>query len=322
MRKCRLPFRRNCLPHSKCIQFNICLDGEAAEMTCPFGLYYNPETTQCDFPENVSGCRGGTRPPISTTTPYISTEDPATTTELPPIEMTKCGESIIADNGTIMYKLNEGYDAGELCVFMIKFESGYIETTFTLDTHGLESDSDAVTIQSFTLDFYVNLGLHQQNVTFDAYGVIVIFRTNSSLGTGFQLSFKKEGTITPGELPGTAVAFNNENNSPLSIPFPSNATGPSFNYFVFTSDSKFVSESDSFFRLTLRALFGESLCHSVFAIYSFEDELKYERSICGSEDNGNAFEFSTRGLFLVYQVQHSESPITTGLITWSKVSNH
>ncbi|ODM91182.1 hypothetical protein Ocin01_15500 [Orchesella cincta] len=61
--------------------------------------------------------------------------------------LTECGQTVIADSGTIQYKLNQTYDADELCVFMIRFESGYLQATFSLESNGLSDvDSDAVSI--------------------------------------------------------------------------------------------------------------------------------------------------------------------------------
>ncbi|ODM88416.1 hypothetical protein Ocin01_18267 [Orchesella cincta] len=132
---------------------------------------------------------------------------------------------------TVRYKLNEVYDAGELCVFMIKFESG-------------------------------NLGIFQQNVSFEGYGAVVIFRTNTNSGTGFQLSFKQNSIQFPMPILGTNLAFNDESDSPLHIPLPSNVTGYTvFNYFVFTSGSKLISDPDTLFGLSVKGWYGhEDIC--------------------------------------------------------------
>ncbi|ODM89432.1 hypothetical protein Ocin01_17251 [Orchesella cincta] len=235
-------------------------------------------------------------------------------------ESTSCGQTIIADNGTITYKLADNYDAGELCVFMIKFESGYIDTTFNLDTHGLSnSDSDAVTVfgSFFGLTLAANLGHNQQSVTLTGFGAVVIFRTNSSSGTGFQLSFKPNRIRFPGIYDGTYAVFDNNTLSPLNI--PANDTGESlYNYFVFTSGSRLISEPDTFFRLTAKVNFEnpDNKCSNGFHVYSFVDELQLEKSICERVDDGVVFEFSTRGLFFVYQDQDGFLPPVSGVITW------
>ncbi|ODM88415.1 putative chitinase 3 [Orchesella cincta] len=226
------------LPHSKCIQFNICFDGEVAEMTCPFGLYYNPANTQCDFPENVLECRGGTRPPISSTT--IVTEEPETTTELPPGTITECGQSIIADNGTVRYKLNEVYDAGELCVFMIKFESGALNTTFSLDDHGLiDSDYNAITVlltDPYPI-FAGNLGIFQQNVSFEGYGAVNEYQFGDRIPTELQTKIPSN---FPMPILGTNLAFNDE------------------------------TTADTLFGLSVKGWYGhEDICSNGFWIFSF-----------------------------------------------------
>ncbi|ODM90077.1 Peritrophin-1 [Orchesella cincta] len=307
------------LPHSKCSHFYICLNGESAEMVCPFSLYYNPETTQCDFPEIVSGCSGGTRPPIT------STEIPTTTTELPPGTLTECGQSIFADNGTIQYKLNENYDAGELCVFMIQFESGFLNTTFTLENHGFgDLDSEAIAVYKCDgeLGLPTRLGSHTQKANLTgASGAIVIFRTTSSSGTGFKLSFKRNAIQSPEMRPGSYVVFNNETYSPLNIPLSNDTHAFVQNHLVFTSDSKIISEPDTFLKLSVTG-FGNAgdETSSILMVYSFETGLKFERNIQWPSDDGKVFEFKTRGLFILVHLQFETLPIETGMVTWEKVS--
>ncbi|ODM91147.1 hypothetical protein Ocin01_15535 [Orchesella cincta] len=241
--------------------------------------------------------------------------------------LTVCGQTLIADSGTIQYKLNQTYDADELCVFMIRFESGYLQATFSLESNGLSDvDSDAVSIFKDLggLVSVVNLGLDRQNVTFNAVGAVVIFRTNSSSGTGFQLSFTCDGVIFPDtKIFGESVLFDDEMGSPLTFPFPSNITAPVIhNYFFFTAGSKLISEPDTFLRLNLTAVLGDvdDTCFNLIEIHSFETELKFEKSICEIKDDGVLFEFATRGLFFVMQRHITGTPITTGEITWDKVS--
>lgn len=45
------------LPHEHCSMFYKCTYGVPVEIACPQGLVYNPETLQCDWPENVD-CSG------------------------------------------------------------------------------------------------------------------------------------------------------------------------------------------------------------------------------------------------------------------------
>jgi hypothetical protein len=73
------------LPHPIfCPFFYFCIDGESTLMECPSGLYYNPRTYTCDYPENVSECQDGTRPPTSTQTTSTSTTTQRTTTTRTP----------------------------------------------------------------------------------------------------------------------------------------------------------------------------------------------------------------------------------------------
>ncbi|CAL8124385.1 unnamed protein product [Orchesella dallaii] len=77
------------LPHPDCTKYVICDEGQDFLMDCPPDLYYNTETEQCDFPENVPECVGGTRPPVGGSTVTTSrtttnaTQEPPTTTSQP-----------------------------------------------------------------------------------------------------------------------------------------------------------------------------------------------------------------------------------------------
>ncbi|ODM90963.1 hypothetical protein Ocin01_15719 [Orchesella cincta] len=248
------------------------------------------------------------------------------THELPHRTLTECGDTITANNGTIQYKLNQTYDANELCVFMIRFESGFVETTFTLDSNGFsDSDFDAISIfrDMAGLGYETNLGLDRQTVSFFGYGAIVVFRTNSSLGTGFQLSFTPDLIVSEENFAGNNVLFDDESESPLSIPFPSNYIESAIhNYFCITSASKVISEPDTFLKLNVTGFFGDvdNSCNNMIEIHSFLNQLKIEKLICGGEDDGVLFEFATRGIFFVFHRQANGLPITTGEITWEKVS--
>jgi len=173
-------------PHPNCTLFYFCANGHPKEIACSVGLYYNPKTTLCDYPANVPECIEGTRAPlpsISTTmmtTEPTTTEEPTTessstttraTTTVPPppgtcklswgcwiknltffsinpfiIAVTRCGQTIQADSGLIQYKLNQNYDAGELCACIVRMNE-YDGCTFTLEAHGFSPfDPNAITI--------------------------------------------------------------------------------------------------------------------------------------------------------------------------------
>lgn len=42
------------LPHEDCDKFYMCTPDGAVTMSCPGGLYFNPETSRCDWKENVN----------------------------------------------------------------------------------------------------------------------------------------------------------------------------------------------------------------------------------------------------------------------------
>jgi hypothetical protein len=78
------------IPDDNCSIYWICANGEGVSLTCPAGLYFNPDNHECDYPENVPECVDGTRPPPTTTTTSMptststSTPSTTTTTEGPP----------------------------------------------------------------------------------------------------------------------------------------------------------------------------------------------------------------------------------------------
>ncbi|CAL8107480.1 unnamed protein product [Orchesella dallaii] len=87
------------LPHEDCTKYYVCDNGFAVEQLCPLSLYFNPSIEQCDFPENVVECVGGTRPPggngttaVPPTTPPSNTTNPTppsnSTTPTPPSNST------------------------------------------------------------------------------------------------------------------------------------------------------------------------------------------------------------------------------------------
>ncbi|ODM91537.1 hypothetical protein Ocin01_15145 [Orchesella cincta] len=308
------------------------------EEECPRPLYFNAELERCDFPENVPECQGGTRPPIgenSTTTTLPPTEeptiDPSTTTTLspPPDPLTECGQTIEVgiDLATIEYKLNQTYEAGELCVFVVRVPN-HLSMIFVLDSHGInnESDPDAITIISFdqtNLQDPIHLGPANTNSSAFVTGNVafVVFKSslNSSLGTGFKLTFAAFGPTFENKA-GIDVVFNNETSSPLELPTPEYA-GESHNYIVLTDGAKRIDEkSGSFLRLNVSEEFWmPQYCLDYFWVYSFLGEsVRNEGLICN--DQGDKTVFETTGLFIVLFRRSTERDNSTGNLRWEKVS--
>ena len=88
------------IPLENCSEYYVCSNGQGVVQPCPDNLYWNPETQECDYPENVPECVDGTRPPIGPTDPTTSgptvdptdepTEEPTTEpTEEPTTEPTE-----------------------------------------------------------------------------------------------------------------------------------------------------------------------------------------------------------------------------------------
>ncbi|ODM92133.1 Peritrophin-1 [Orchesella cincta] len=310
------------IPHHECNKYTICLNGDGTEMECPALLYFNPETNQCDFPENVIDCRGGTRPPIITSS---TTENPSTVPP-PPGALTECGQTVIADTGIIQYKLNQSYDVGELCSFIIRFESGFMNSTVTLVANGFsEVDSDSITLLRLVngVGTAQRLGHQQQTANFLGDGVIIIFKTNSSNGSGFQLHF--DGfMVWPWRDPkpelGTESIFTSETGSPLPANFvPYNISDNTNNYFIFTSGSRLITESYIRLSLTIAGDMGNptNACFSRFVVHSFEQEFERGNYICWYTYQEREYNFETRGLLIAEQLNYAYQPTnTTAVFRW------
>ncbi|ODM90890.1 hypothetical protein Ocin01_15793 [Orchesella cincta] len=146
--------------------------------------------------------------------PFVETASPPT---VPFEALTECGQTIVADSGIIEYKLNQSYDAGELCVFVIRYTQGsgweYLDGTFSLEADGF-SDSDPFAIK--ILRFYdgyasevFSLGPTERIVSFYGNGAVIVFKTRSNTGTGFRLSFSAVALSPPSDyLLGKDVVLN------------------------------------------------------------------------------------------------------------------
>ncbi|CAL8130443.1 unnamed protein product [Orchesella dallaii] len=289
------------LPLPDCTLYLICINGQGVETECPRPLYYNPQEERCDFPENVPECIGGTRPPSSGATP-TTTEIPgetttSSTTEIgestvtvtqgpteeptipPPINntLTECGQTLFADSGLIEYKLNQNYEAGLLCTFIVRMEE-FSECTFTLEYHGISDDRDAIAIiplrggQTFDLEF---LGpAYSNRVTFRLSAFVVVFRTNinSTLGTGFRLRIEGGGNILT-KIPGKLLVYNNEVSSPVEFPFEIDEPLQSqWDPVVLTSGAK-LHEPGSSLELTVWEDFPSNDCGDFFDVHYFNGQI-------------------------------------------------
>ncbi|ODM89478.1 Chondroitin proteoglycan-2 [Orchesella cincta] len=317
------------LPSHNCTKYSVCINGKEFEAFCPRPLYFSSEFQRCDFPENVAECKRGTRPPVISQEEYMQTEIPTeiTSTSIAstpkPGFLFECGQTIVANSGTIEYKLYENYDAGELCVFVVRSRN-YSSFDFVLERHGIsDSDPDAITIMG--MDNTYGWGIYDTNrigppdptpfIGVKANEAVVIFKTSTNNGTGFRLNYECRGNPTD-YPPGVEVVFNDEEDSPLQVPYQS-FNEPSYNYVVLTSKSRMISEPDSFLRLTVSGNFentGE--CTRFFKIYSFAGgNAVLEGTFCGFDTDQTVYE--TKGLFVV---AYSElNPIATGTLSWEKV---
>ncbi|ODN00761.1 hypothetical protein Ocin01_05920 [Orchesella cincta] len=71
-----------------CVLYFICLDGEPHVTNCSEGLYFNPETKDCDQPQNVD-CTEPTTTQATTTTTRTTTRPTTTTTTRPSTTTTR-----------------------------------------------------------------------------------------------------------------------------------------------------------------------------------------------------------------------------------------
>ncbi|ODM87381.1 hypothetical protein Ocin01_19301 [Orchesella cincta] len=191
------------------------------EAFCPRPLYFSSEFQRCDFPENVAECKRGTRPPVISQEEYMQTEIPTeiTSSSTPkPGFLFECGQTIVANSGTIEYKLYENYDAGELCVFVVRSRN-YSSFDFVLERHGIsDSDPDAITIMGMD----------------NTYGWAFMIRTVLD----HQIPLRSlEGNPTD-YPPGVEVVFNDEEDSPLQVPYQS-FNEPSYNYVAMQLEGTF-----------------------------------------------------------------------------------
>jgi len=200
--------------------------------------------------------------------------------------VTECGQTLHGNSGSIEYKLNQGYDAGELCVFILRHNYTNWNPTFrfTLDADGISaSDADAITITTFNNYEIVGkwgtpakLGPPNTNrtATLSGYVAVVIFATNTSTGTGFKLSFEASGDgvdYTPGWNEGVDVVYNDKSASELSLPLRPDVVGTGcVDVITITSGAKVVADPGSQLELLVDLNFNPPCQSEGMFIYGFE----------------------------------------------------
>ncbi|ODM93252.1 hypothetical protein Ocin01_13431 [Orchesella cincta] len=220
--------------------------------------------------------------------------------------LTECGQTLEGDSGVIEYKFDQEYDAGELCAFIIRVPNEYI--MFSLESHGINnaSDPDAITIHTYNGILMVKtIHLGPPNPITETYiegqVAVVVFKTwdNSTLGTGFRLSFRGLwGTVN---LPGNDIAFNNLSDSPLELPFwQGNDTVVTNNFVILTNGAKAISQPRTNLRLRLSEEFQnpDGNCQEFFWIYTLTSENVYREGVfCDATTDRSVY--YTRGLFII-----------------------
>jgi hypothetical protein len=88
--------------HHNCSLYYHCANGIPYLRECSSDLYFNPETNECDYRDNVSECRDGTRPTEGTTTPSTTTTTTSTTTTSTTTTTTTTEATIITTEETII----------------------------------------------------------------------------------------------------------------------------------------------------------------------------------------------------------------------------
>ncbi|ODM88464.1 putative chitinase 3 [Orchesella cincta] len=268
------------IPQPDCTLYVVCTHGQGNQMECPGSLFFNPRTNNCDFPGNVPECVEGTRSPIiNGTTPRPTS---TSTTTAPPNTITQCGQIIEQNSGFVQYKLYQNYDAGELCAFIIRLDR-YTGCEFTLDNYDIRDPTlDTLTIFQ-VLDVQdtlpsIKLDTISSTVYLPGSTFVVVFKTETSQGTGFRFRFKSSNTAI-GQSAAVPLIFNNRTETPLTFPLIANAIGqPEWDPIVITSNAKLITEPGSLFQLQVNDSFVSPECRSWFNIHSFDGtDAKFER---------------------------------------------
>jgi len=148
-----------------------------------------------------------------------------------------------------MYKLNETYERNELCSFIIHV-GNYSGILFSLNFHAInESDVNAINIFTFNKNGLLeSTHLGPPNPLKQAYLsgsiAVVIFRTKSVTGKGFDLFFEGQGTTTP--IKGDQQVFSIARDEGGSLELPVQGAEDSrstLNAYVVTHNHKVVDPS-------------------------------------------------------------------------------
>ncbi|ODN02017.1 hypothetical protein Ocin01_04675 [Orchesella cincta] len=234
---------------------------------------------------------------------------------------TECGQTINSNQGAIEYKWHEPYEANELCVFIIRTQN-VTGITITLFDHGIsDSDPEAITILGFNetgLVVSTHVGPPEWFPTrsIDATHAVVIFKTNTSLGTGFRMTYIADRFPSETLLADDRV-FNNATHNELTLPLETNyIRQPHTNILVMTDEAKLITDPDTALKLTVwENLYG---CGDYLMIYKFDEtnEASFVARLCGGNSNGDVFQ--TKGIFIVLFYK-----LTTGIkmaeLNWEKV---
>jgi hypothetical protein len=310
-----------------CSKYLVCSHGVPSVLDCPPGLYFRPELRACDYPQNVPECVGGTRAPVQTERPTTTTERATTTTEATtptpdPNVLTQCGQTLVANNGQIEYKSEENYEANELCSFILRLNnsvnsvSGFV---FTLESHGFNgtADPNAISIHSFDERKHVETRhLGPPNPLTEAFlpgGIaVVVFRTQSRLGTGFRLSYRAVEAKPYYTHSGQNLVYGSGTSGNLTIPFWEN---PAYQtaIIVLSANHKKIQSSFTSLRLTFvqenlqKDMTSPSRCsYDSVTIYAVNSETITEKGVFCNLYTQRAI-YETSGIFILVFKDFEES---------------
>ncbi|ODM88067.1 hypothetical protein Ocin01_18615 [Orchesella cincta] len=238
----------------------------------------------------------------------------------PGAKITECGQTLLGDEGVIEYKLNQTYEAGELCTFIVKIYA-YYGATFTLESNGFNrAGQDAVAVIPAGSASPIYFGPNSASrFSFEQSTFFIVFSTTTNNGTGFRLSFKHENR--PGiALPGPALVYNNDSSAPLEFPFPSNyviSTHP----VALTSGAKLL-EGNSTLELTVAENFvAADDCSDYVDIISYNGgEALYLGKLCGRDEEPKVF--NTQGIFMIVYVSNNaiDTNPPQASLTWKTIN--
>ncbi|ODM91072.1 putative chitinase 3, partial [Orchesella cincta] len=330
------------LPHPDCTKYVICDQGQDFLMDCPPDLYYNVEIQQCDFPENVPECVGGTRPPVGgstvTTSRTTATQEPPTSTDTPITNRTTTTSepstttpptttsSSTVDPPTTpepepgalpLWRYHncrlrkdrlQTYDKDELCSFVIRV-ANHSSILFRLESHGI-NETNAINIFTFSETGQIDsVHMGPPNPLTEAYVsgaiAVVVFRTKGNGGQGFSLSFQGLGSTAHSK--GVEMVLSNVTGGEMTVPDWTNYSGTT-NVIVLTAGHKFV---DGYFKVLKLTISEEHFytCGSGEHLFIFCNE-QFHRSI-----------YQTQGLLIVIFRKFYDGAWGSAKLTWNVVDS-